>query len=93
MLGALGILLSWIPWAGLVVSALALAAAIVLRRRGARVGWAVALGVWGLLLGLFFSGVVAVYPPNETTHADEETWDAFERAFEEGGGGAADTAK
>lgn len=100
ILGALGLLLCWIPWAGLAVSSIALGTAVYARRRGAKVGWAAALGVWGLLLGLFFTGVVVVHPPAETTAADRETWDDFEKAFdddawpsddpEEGAGGAKD---
>lgn len=83
ILGALGLLLCWIPWAGLAVSAIALGVAVYARRRGAKVGWAAALGVWGLLLGIFFTGLVVVQPPAATTAADRETWDDFEKAFED----------
>ena len=84
ILGALGLLLCWIPWAGLAVSAVALGVAVWARRRGAKVGWAAALGVWGLVLGLLFTGVVVVYPPAQVTESDREKWDDFDRAFDDG---------
>ncbi|HWV38361.1 MAG TPA: hypothetical protein VN033_07775 [Vulgatibacter sp.] len=83
VLAALGLLLCWIPWAGLALSVIALGVAARARRRGARVGWAAALGVWGLLLGILFTGAVALLPPAEPTATDQRTWEDFERAFED----------
>ncbi|AKU90535.1 hypothetical protein [Vulgatibacter incomptus] len=83
-----GLVLSWVPWLGLALSAVGLARAYHTRRR-ARIGLAMGIAVYGLVLGAVFTYLFLAFRPSEETPVERTRWDAFERLFHPDSGGSA----
>lgn len=82
-LAALALLICWIPWFGLTLAIAALVVSL-LKRRQARVGWAMGISIYALLLGGGFTSLEILFPAAKEGRIEAETWEDFDKLFEEG---------